>query len=461
MDWFPKLALPCLWVLAACGGAPRQPSAAARQPLETNARPRSETRPEALAYTVQFTHNQHGGPESTCARPMCQTLLHAIDGARSSIDFAIYGIRAQPNIVSALVEAQRRGVLVHGVVDTEDAACEKFGYPDTARLIEALGAGSVRCDTGSGFHYIMHDKFFVFDHETVWTGSTNISDTELGGEYNSDVAVTFASPKLAAIYEGELAQMYGGLFHKRKAKHPERLIDADRLPDGAVVKTYFSPTDHARDHAVIPLIAGASRTLDIAMFYFTSQEIADAVLAAKMRGVAVRMILDATGAASSATKHHLLCSSGIAVKTENWGGKSHSKWAVADAGLPGAAVVFGSMNWTAAGDEQNDENTLYVKSDRFASSFHDEFERQWTDLARVPVCVKVSAEGADSSVCNPTGDCSKSCTSGSCCDGIDNDYDGKIDLQDEACACADGIDNDGDGFVDMDDWDCRRFADPD
>jgi len=37
-------------------------------------------------------------------------------------------------------------------------------------------------------------------HDTkVWTGSTNISDTELGGEYNSDVAALISSYKLAEI----------------------------------------------------------------------------------------------------------------------------------------------------------------------------------------------------------------------------------------------------------------------
>jgi hypothetical protein len=52
-----------------------------------------------------------------------------------------------------------------------------------------------------------------------------------------------------------------------------------------------------------------------------------------------------------------------------------------------------------------------------------------------------------------------------CSDGIDNDNDGFIDLQDFNCVdsnddtesptqCSDGIDNDNDGFVDLDDFDC-------
>jgi phosphatidylserine/phosphatidylglycerophosphate/cardiolipin synthase-like enzyme len=446
--------LPSVGVLMTCAArseVTREPTAKARTRLEA----------EPFAYSVRFTSNQHGFPESTCNRPICAELVDAINGAARSIDFAIYGIRAQQHIIDALAAARSRGVVVRGVVDGENATCTKFGYPDTPKLIAALSPGTVQCDVGPGYGYIMHNKFFVFDRERLWTGSTNISDTELGGEYNTDVAVMFRSEKLARIYETEFEEMYGGLFHKRKSDNTEHVIDASHFTDGTIARSYFSPTDHALDKAVIPLIEGARRTLEVAMFYFTSQEIADAILAAHARGVRVRMILDAGGASSASSKHAILCAHGIAVKTENWGGKSHSKWAVADAGSIGsAAVVFGSMNWTGAGDESNDENTLYVKNERFASLFHDEFEHQWGDLARVPVCTKVSAEGADSSVCHPSNDCSKSCESGSCCDGIDNDYDGKIDLQEEACACADGIDNDGDGYVDMDDWDCRHIVEP-
>jgi phosphatidylserine/phosphatidylglycerophosphate/cardiolipin synthase-like enzyme len=417
--------------------------------------------PEAFAYSVKFTTNQHGAPEPTCQRPVCQELLLALDGAEKSIDFAIYGMRAQPHIVGALVAAQNRGVVVRGVVDGENADCTAFGYSDTPNLIGALAPGSVHCDTGGGFSYIMHNKFFVMDGRKVWTGSTNVSDTELGGEYNSDVAALLSSYKLAEIYRGEFEEMYSaGLFHKRKADNTLHVVNGTHFTDGTIVKAYFSPTDHARDNGVIPLLDAATTTLDIAMFYFTSQEIANAIFAARSRGVAVRMILDAGGAGNAYSKHPQLCSSGIPVKTENWGGKSHSKWAVADAGLARAAVVFGSMNWTGAGDTDNDENTLYVKNTGFAAQFHAEFERQWADLGGVPVCTAVSAEGADSSACAPAQACSTSCSSGSCCDGLDNDYDGKIDLAEEACGCADGVDNDGDGYIDLDDWDCRPIDDP-
>ncbi len=421
---------------------------------------RATTGRESFRYSVQFTTNQHGVPEPTCTRPVCRELLAAIEGATQSVDFALYGIRSQSSFIDALVAAQARGVTVRGVVDSENADCTKFGYPDTPRLVRALRPGSVICDTGPGFGDIMHNKFLIIDHAKVWTGSTNISDTELGGEYNTDVAVLIGSRELAAIYATEFDEMFRGSFHRRKTDNTVHVLDGSHFTDGSIVKSYFSPTDDARDHAVLPLLASAKKTVDIAMFYFTSQPIAEAILAAKARGVTVRMVLDAGGASHPASKHRQLCAASIEVKTENWGGKSHSKWAVSDHDVPGAAaVVFGSMNWTEAGNVNNDENTLYIRNDGFAAEFHREFERQWADLASVPPCKPVSVEGADSSACSPRNDCTKSCTSGSCCDGVDNDYDRRTDLEEEACACADGIDNDGDGYVDGDDFDCKVVND--
>jgi len=416
---------------------------------------------EVFSYSAKFTTNQHGLPETTCNRPLCQELRAAIDQAQDSIEFAVYGVRGQPDILDALIAAQARGVVVRGVVDSENGSCTTFGYPDTPLLINALAPGSVVCDVGAGYSYIMHNKFFVFDRHKVWTGSTNISDTELGGEYNSDVAVMLSSYKVAQIYGVEFEEMFSGLFHHRKSDNTTHVIDASHFTDGTLIESYFSPTDKAVVNAVLPLIERAEHSLDIAMFFFTSQPIADALLAARARGVAVRMILDAGGAANTYSKHTALCAAGILVKTENWGGKSHSKWAVADAAYPGlATTVFGSMNWTGAGDTNNDENTLYVKNAGLAAAFHAEFEREWSDLTSVPTCTKVSVEGADSSVCEADQDCVAHCVSGSCCDGLDNDYDGKVDAAEEACGCADGLDNDSDGYIDTQDFDCRSLAGP-
>jgi phosphatidylserine/phosphatidylglycerophosphate/cardiolipin synthase-like enzyme len=404
---------------------------------------------------VLFTHNQHGAPDPGCDRPVCSRLVALIRAARRSVDFAIYGIRNQNAVIDALVEAQVRGVRVRGVVDTEGERCDKFSYLDTGLLWQRLSEGSVTCDGGRGHSYIMHNKFFVIDESSVWTGSTNISDTELGGEYYADAAVLVHDDELAQAYTQELAEMFGGRYHAQKLDDTAHRFGP--LSDGSRLECYFSPSDQTLQNAVLPLIEAATETLDVAMFYFTEPRIAAALVAAAARAVKVRMVLDAGGADNKYSRHPQLCDAGVPVKIENWGGKAHGKWAVADAALPERArVVVGSFNWTAAANEHNDENTLLISSPSVAAQFADEFERQWQDLPEQLVCARVQIEGPASSDCG--GDCSQNCKSGSCCDGQDNDYDGHIDAQEEACACNDGRDNDEDGYVDNADFDCQSEA---
>ena len=76
-------------------------------------------------------------PSTACDVALCQSLVTLIEGAQTSIDFALYGVRGQPDIARALVEAQARGVTVRGYVDrTLDG---KNYYTDTEALVEALG----------------------------------------------------------------------------------------------------------------------------------------------------------------------------------------------------------------------------------------------------------------------------------------------------------------------------------
>jgi hypothetical protein len=212
---------------------------------------------------VLFTQNQHGAPDAGCSRPLCKRLVGLIRGAQRSVDFAIYGVRNQNAVIDALVEAQVRGVRVRGVVDTEGERCDKFSYLDTGLLWQRLAEGSVTCDGGRGHSYIMHNKFFVIDEAVVWTGSTNISDTELGGEYYTDAAVLVHSQELAGAYTRELEEMSAGQYHTQKQDNSAHHFGP--MSDGTRLECYFSPSDQTLQNAILPLIDAATETLDIAM----------------------------------------------------------------------------------------------------------------------------------------------------------------------------------------------------
>ncbi len=380
--------------------------------------------------TASTVIDPHSTPSSNSNLPMAQAMLTRINAATTSIDFSVYGFRNQCAFKNALVAAQARGVVVRGHVDQQSDGSYTYTDTngcDTQAVIDALGTDGngnnwVRFDvnaaTGKGYSYIMHNKFFIIDGQWVSVGSTNYSDTGIGGEYNANWNLLIRSSNLAAVYETEFNEMWvDGLSHTAKTDNTQHVLPT--FNDGTAVESYFSPTDDAMNRAIIPAIDSADSTLDVAIFYLTSQPIADAILAAKSRGANIRVIMDATGAGSQYSKHPQLCAAGIPVKIENWNGKMHMKALMAD----GDNMIVGSQNFTGAGNDKNDENTLWIKggavSSSIASYYLAYYDALWNAIPDQFICNNPGAESLN------VGD--------TCSDGVDNDYDGLVDAADPGC----------------------------
>lgn len=407
-----------------------------------------------------------------CDIELCTSLLELIEGAQTSVDFAIYGLRGQPKILAALEAAKARGVRVRGIVDRDVAGANY--YRDTDAMARSLGTvrddrkvdavlereqkqydrankfesepscarpdgfdGYVQClaydlgdrcllathasrdrfdrdDDGDSkvFNKIMHHKFFVVDDRYVWTGSTNVSDSDAGG-YSANVVVVLDSKTLAGWYTREFETMWvDGKHHQKKPKSGElRATVGD-----AEVQLLFSPQDKPMAEGVRPLLKRAKKRIDVAVFFLTHKAITKDLIDAHRRGVEVRVILDATAATNGYTKHELLREIGIPVKVEAWGGKMHMKSAAVD----GEWVIAGSMNWTSAGEYDNDENTLIIRSPELAGQYHQFFDRMWAAIPERWASENPDPESRDSGT--------------SCSDGFDNDHDHLIDGQDPGCS---------------------------
>jgi phosphatidylserine/phosphatidylglycerophosphate/cardiolipin synthase-like enzyme len=395
-------------------------------------------------------------PLAACDTQMARALVGMLDEATTSIDFAIYGYRRQEAVRRALRDARDRGVKVRGVVDLDPKGSNP--YAETLDLIAEFGLrtdldtdkrdaakeearptssrcpslpdrrGPAQClalDLGDRCLFgtlqsidefdeiggIVHHKFFVVDGRSVWTGSANVSDTCTGG-YNANVAARIDHRDVAAFYEAEFAQLWEGRFHGDKARTQANKVVA--LPDGGSLSVWFSPQDDAMD-AVREEIRRARTRIDIAAFFLTHTALVRDLLAAHARGVAVRVLLDATGASNEYSKHEVLRAAGVPVKVEDWGGKMHAKMMVVD----GETLVFGSMNWTSAGERTNDENTLIVHDTALASSARTWIDRLWASVDERWLAGRPDPESADSR--------------GSCADGSDNDFDGLRDADDPGC----------------------------
>ncbi|MFA7658963.1 MAG: phospholipase D-like domain-containing protein [Candidatus Gastranaerophilaceae bacterium] len=338
-------------------------------------------------------------PSNTCTTPVCKALAKEINSAQSSIDFAIYGYTKIPTLQKALENAEQRGVKVRFVYDLNENGSNI--YPDTVYLSKVLKNNQHDIES-----QLMHDKFFIFDKKTVFTGSANISNTDMSG-FNSNAVVLINSEKIADVYSREFEQMYSGKFHKQKLKIDSKADD--------MINIYFSPQDKSITEQIIPLIDNSQKYVYMPAFLITHKGLVQSLISASRRGVAVKLILDATNTHGNYSKLKVLRQNGIQVKTENLAGKLHSKSIIID----DLYTVIGSMNFSRSGETVNDENLIIIKNREIALFYKTFFQYLWKRIPDKWLKYNARAESPDSI--------------GSCNDGIDNDFDGKIDKADDSC----------------------------
>lgn len=141
---------------------------------------------------------------------------------------------------------------------------------------------------------------------------------------------------------------------------------------GSEVGVYFSPRGGCQE-AIIREINQAKATIDVAMYYFTSWPLAEALIEAERRGVEVRVYLDESQDGYKYSKAKEISDSGAEVRFEDHPGKMHNKFAVID----GKVLIAGSYNWTKAAEEKNDENVLVIRDEVLTEVFGKKFEEYW------------------------------------------------------------------------------------
>ena len=178
---------------------------------------------------------------------------------------------------------------------------------------------------------------------------------------------------------------------------------------------YYSPKDNIINTVIIPKINLAKKYIYIPTFLITEQNITNALISAKKRGVEIKVIVDATNAQNTYSKHKILRQHGIKVKTENYAGKLHSKTILID----DKYSIIGSMNFSKSGNNKNDENLIVIENTKITQFYKQFFLYLWGRISDYWLTHDASSESVYSI--------------GSCSDGIDNDYDGKTDMADEGC----------------------------
>jgi phosphatidylserine/phosphatidylglycerophosphate/cardiolipin synthase-like enzyme len=347
-------------------------------------------------------------PTHQCSSNICKAILTNINNAQSTIDIAIYGYSSVPEIELALKSAINRGVKIRLVYDENSHGYNI--YENTSDMVKIIPLHKSDRESINA-QYIMHDKFYIFDNKTIITGSANLSHTDMSG-FNSNSIIVINSPEIAKFYENEFEQMYQGKFHNEKVQSNENNSFNIGNCD---MKIYFSPQDKSLTNSIIPIIKNAKKYIYLPTFVLTENRIVEELVNAKKRGVEVLVIIDALNASNKHSKHQILRNNGILVKTENYAGKMHSKSIIVD----DEYTIIGSMNFSYSGENKNDENLILIKNENIAKFYRQFFTYQWNRIDNKWLKFNAKAESKDSI--------------GSCSDGIDNDYDGLIDLDEVAC----------------------------
>lgn len=152
-------------------------------------------------------------------------------------------------------------------------------------------------------------------------------------------------------------------------------------PRGEVrAEALFSPGDQCL-RRIIGLIGATRQQLDVCVYTITDDRIAEALLAAHRRGVALRVLSDAMKTMDPGSDIARLGEAGIAVALDTPDKYMHHKFALYD----GRLLTTGSYNWTRSAASANDENLIVSGDPRLVRAFSEEFEELWSRYARQKV----------------------------------------------------------------------------
>lgn len=142
----------------------------------------------------------------------------------------------------------------------------------------------------------------------------------------------------------------------------------------ASLQAAFCPSSQC-ESLTISALDSAQERIDVAMYSFTNDALGEALIRAKERGVSVRVVLEKQQNSSSFSEHSKLAAAGIPVRVDSNPQLMHHKFAVIDNGF----VITGSMNWSANGIKENNENVLVIHSVELNAQFEKEFEKVWSE----------------------------------------------------------------------------------
>jgi len=372
-----------------------------------------------------------------------ELLLQTIREARQELLVAVQEL-SLPRVAEALAERQRAGLRVRVVLENTystpwsaeheaelsphlrhrhrqlmalaDAnhdgqlSAQERASGDAVAILQRAGVPLIDdTEDGSAGSALMHSKYLIADRRVVITGSTNFTPSCIHGDPddrrsrgNVNHLLRIESAALAAAFAADFAAMWGdgpggaqdSRFGLAKQSGPAQEV----MVGPSRVRVLFAP--HRRQDPnqgltlIAQVLAEARQKVDLALFVFSAQSLADSLRELQQRGVRLRVladpgfasrpfseVLDLLGVALpdqdcklEAGNHPLQAPlAGVGIPRLPSGDKLHHKVAVID----NRTVITGSFNWSPSAAHQNDEVLLVIHSPLLAAHFTREMDRLW------------------------------------------------------------------------------------
>ena len=312
-------------------------------------------------------------------------LVERINHANYSIDLALYSFSGMQEVADALVLAKNRGVKIRVVYDHR--------YPDypIQNSMQALINNGIqisqRPPETQAFPGIMHNKFIIFDardtvasNDWLWTGSWNVTSTELNWKNN---VIEINDPSITSAYTTEFEEMWGSNTdtpNSSNAKFGYQKTD-NTLHNfnigGIDIQSYFSPSD-GTTNKIISQINEADYSLYLALYVITRDDIRNTIVTRTNNGMSdLRGIVEDIDAPGS--EFFTLQSYGEFFQSPS--PTLHHKYGIIDASYTESepTTVTGSHNWSSAAENDNDENTLIIKDVYITNQYMQEFKKRYNE----------------------------------------------------------------------------------
>ena len=312
-------------------------------------------------------------------------MLEGIRGAKKTISFETY-IYWEGEIgrrfAAALSERAKAGVQVHVTIDWAGS------YNMEEALLDQMKQAGVHVVRYRPLHWYnlsrmnnrTHRKLLVIDGRVGFTGGVGIGDPWEGHAQDAD-----HWRDMHFRVEGPVVAQFQAAFNDNWIKTTGEVINgADNFPtldnaDGMDAHMFLSsPSGGSESMHLMYLmsIAAAVRSIDLEAAYFIPDElITDALLAARKRGVRIRVIVPGPKTDSDAARHASrmdwgpLLQAGIEI-SEYQPTMFHNKMLIVD----GEMTSVGSTNFDLRSFRLNDEASLNVYDAGFAARMTQVFE---------------------------------------------------------------------------------------